>query len=114
MASNQKFVDYVCDQLRATRGVQAKKMFGEYALFYDSKMVALICDNQLFVKPTIGGKALLRNVIEAPPYKSAKNYFLIDEQIEDAELMAALFEVTARELPTPKPKKKSSPKSPPH
>jgi TfoX/Sxy family transcriptional regulator of competence genes len=108
MASNQKFVDYVCDQLRSGPGVQAKKMFGEYALFCDSKMVALICDNQLFVKPTAGGRALLKNVTEAPPYKSAKNYFLIDEQLEDAELMAALFEATARELPIPKPKKKAT------
>lgn len=110
MASNQKFVDFVCDQLRGTSGVQAKKMFGEYALFCDSRMVALICDNQLFVKPTVAGRALLRNVVETPPYRSAKNYFLIEEQLEDAELMAALFEATARELPMPKPKAKAKPR----
>jgi TfoX/Sxy family transcriptional regulator of competence genes len=108
MASNQKFVDYVCDQVRSGPSVHAKKMFGEYALFCDSKMVALICDNQLFVKPTAAGRALLKNVTEAPPYKSAKNYFLVDEQLEDAELMAALFEATAHELPIPKPKKKAT------
>ncbi len=104
MASNQEFVDYVCDQLRGVPGLQTKKMFGEYALFCDSRMVALICDNQLFVKPTQAGRVLLKNPTEAPPYRSAKNYFLIDEQLDDAPILRAVIEATAHELPLPKPK----------
>ena len=43
-------------------------MFGEYALYIDEKVVALICDNQVFVKPTAAGLEVLGEVIEAPPY----------------------------------------------
>ncbi|MCK7502621.1 MAG: TfoX/Sxy family protein [Comamonadaceae bacterium] len=34
-------------------------MFGEYAIYLDGKVVALVCDNQFFVKPTDAGRALL-------------------------------------------------------
>jgi TfoX/Sxy family transcriptional regulator of competence genes len=49
MASDQSFVDYVCDQINAEGSITFKKMFGEYAIYCDSKIVALICDNQLFI-----------------------------------------------------------------
>ncbi len=32
-------------------------MFGEYALYCDQRVVALICDDQVFVKITDPGKA---------------------------------------------------------
>lgn len=107
MASNQAFVDYVCDQLSGAPGLAAKKMFGEYAVFCESRMLALIGDKQLFLKPTQAGRALLQNPTEAPPYRSEKNYFLIDAQLDDAPLLRALIEATAHELPLPKPKAKA-------
>ncbi|MEY4753608.1 MAG: hypothetical protein RJA44_1283, partial [Pseudomonadota bacterium] len=47
MASDLEFVQYVCDQLEAAGPVRWRKMFGEYALYDATKVVALICDNQL-------------------------------------------------------------------
>jgi hypothetical protein len=41
------------------------------------KLVALVCDDQLFVKPTLGGKAILGEPIEVPPYPGTKPYYLI-------------------------------------
>ncbi|MDG6219275.1 MAG: TfoX/Sxy family protein, partial [Candidatus Thermoplasmatota archaeon] len=57
MSSNQDFVEYIVEQMENEGAITYKKMFGEYAIYYDSKIVALICDNQLFVKKTQGGKA---------------------------------------------------------
>ncbi len=59
MASDQKFVTYVCDQISGAGVIFSRKMFGEYAIYCDDKVVALICGNQFFVKPTQAGKALL-------------------------------------------------------
>lgn len=106
MASDLDFVEYVCDQARNAGHLSFRKMFGEYALYLDEKVVALVCDNQLFVKPTQAGRELLEYITEAPPYPGAKNYFLIDELLEDSELISRLLRVTANELPKPKPKKK--------
>ena len=108
MASDQEFVDYVCDQLRAVGGVSYRKMFGENALYCDGKVVALICDNQLFVKPTVAGRekiAELGPVVEGAPYPGAKPCILIDSQLDDQEWMADLIRMTAAALPLPKPRK---------
>ncbi len=105
MASDLAFVGYVCEQARDAGRLSFKKMFGEYALYLETKVVALVCDNQLFVKPTQAGRALLHTVLESPPYPGAKNHFLIGAHIEDQDLMSRLFRVTGSELPEPKPKK---------
>ena len=104
MASDLSFVEYVRDQMHGAGAVTFKKMFGEYALYIDEKIVALVCDNQLFVKPTKAGRALLGAVTEASPYAGAKPQLLIREQLEDQELVVALMRATAAELPMPKPK----------
>ena len=105
MASDKKFVEFIADQIENAGIITYKKMFGEYALYSDGKVVALICDDQLFVKPTEGGRAYIKNVTEAPPYPGAKMSFLIDGRMEDREWISGLIRITAKELPAPKPKK---------
>ncbi len=110
MASDLSFVEYVVDQLAEDCAVTYKKMFGEFGLFSDAKMFGMICDNQLFIKPTEGGRAFIEDVVEAPPYPGAKPSFLIEDQIDDAEWLSELTRITTRELPSPKPKKKKKKK----
>lgn len=45
MGSDPDFVDYVVDQIDSDCGVVARRMFGEYGLFADGVMVAMVCDN---------------------------------------------------------------------
>lgn len=59
MASQQSTVDFILEQIAAAGSVSAKKMFGEYGIYCDGKMVALVCDDQLFIKPTLAGKAFI-------------------------------------------------------
>lgn len=105
MSSDLNFVEYVRDQINGAGQVSFKRMFGEYAIYCDEKVVALVCDNQLFVKPTAGGRSMIGSAIEAPPYPGAKPHFLIREQLDDRHWMSNLIQLTARELPAPKPKK---------
>ncbi len=104
MSTSNDFINYVMDSLSLLPGISAKKMFGEYAFYYKDKVVALICDNQFFLKPTVGAKNLLGNPLMAPPYKGAKDYFLV-EDIEDSQFMIDLITVTYKELPEPKNKR---------
>jgi TfoX/Sxy family transcriptional regulator of competence genes len=106
MASNLSFVEFIVDQFENPGTVRYRKMFGEYAIYYKDKVVALVCDDQLFVKPTKAGRSFIGDVVEAPPYSGAKPSFLIEDQIEDRDWMCKLFELTEKELPEPKPKKK--------
>jgi DNA transformation protein and related proteins len=109
MSSDLNFVEYVRDQVNEAGQVSFKKMFGEYAIYFDEKVVALVCDNQLFIKPTAGGRSMIGSIVEAPPYSGAKPHFLIGEQLEDRQWMSNLIQLTASELTAPKPKK-SKPK----
>lgn len=106
MASDQKFVDFIIDQVGYAGQITCKNMFGEYGLYFDDKLFALVCDNKLFVKPTQSGKAYISDVVEAPPYPGAKNQFLIEEQLEDRDWLQKLVAITVAELPEPKPRKK--------
>lgn len=105
MASDAGFVTYVQEQLQDAGDIFIRKMFEEYAVYLDHKVVALICDNQLFVKPTEAGRTLLGEVCEKPPYPNAKPHFLTEEQLDDRKLITALIQNTAQALPEPKPKK---------
>ena len=110
MSSNESFVKFVAEQIESAGEIRYRKMFGEYALYCNEKVVALICDNQLFVKPTRSGKEFIGDVVEAPPYKGAKPSFLIEDQIEDAEWLSELIVLTEKELPRPIKKKKKTAK----
>ncbi|MFO7568870.1 MAG: TfoX/Sxy family protein [Smithellaceae bacterium] len=108
MASDPDFVEFVAEQMMDGGSITYRKMFGEYAVYCDTKVVALICDNQLFVKPTAAGKSYIGRVCEAPPYPGAKMYFLIEEAFEDRQWLSGLIRITAQELPEPKPKKRKA------
>lgn len=54
--------------------VRARAMFGEYGLYCDNKLVALICDDRLFVKPSEIAAEYANRSWLAPPYPGAKDY----------------------------------------
>ncbi len=107
MATKQSQVDYILDQLSSLVNVRARKMFGEYAVYYNEIVVALICDNKLYVKITEPGQQFAdQNYLEGRAYPGAKVSMLIDEdRIDEADWLSELISITAASLPAPKPKK---------
>jgi len=109
MATKQSTVDFLLDQLSALGDMSARKMFGEYALYYTGKVVAFVCDDNLYIKPTTAGRQFIKDLQEAPAYPGSKLYFLISTDYwDDKEWLAELITRTAAELPLPKPKKKKN------
>ena len=106
MASDKDFVDFIVDQIENVNEITYRKMFGEYVIYFKNKVVALICNNQLFIKPTEGGRNFIGEVLEAPPYPGAKCSYLIEDKLEDREWLSELIRITFNELPEPKPKKR--------
>ena len=109
MATKESTIEYILDQLSKVKDVRARKMFGEYALYADEKVVALICDDELFVKITEEGKKLVgKNYTEGFAYPGAKaSMHISGDLLEDQKFLADLISITATFLPMPKPKKKS-------
>ncbi len=107
MTTKQSTADFLIEQVSLAGTVRSRKMFGEYALYCNEKVVALICDDRLYVKPTAAGKAFAGNPEEASAYPGSKPFLVIDEdRWEDREWMSKLIRMTADELPAVKVKKR--------
>jgi len=115
MATRQQTIDHLLDLCAKAGSLRAQKMFGEYALYSGAKLVALVCDDMLFVKKTEGGKAIIAeapqgSIADASPYPGAKPCWQVDaDQCEDRDWLASLIAATAHDLPEPKPKKARRP-----
>lgn len=105
MGTDAAFAEHVLDQVRGAGPVATCKMFGEYALYCDGRVVALLCDNQFFLKPLPGAVALIGEPAYGPPYPEAKLHLLLTGELEDPDLMVRLVRTVAEALPPPKPKK---------
>ena len=106
MGNDPDFIQYVCDQIDRSCDVSYRHMFGGTTLYSKGKVVALICENQLFVKPTDAGRDFIGDVTEAPAYEGSKNFFQIGDEIDDTEWLTELIRRTEKVLPKPQPKKK--------
>ena len=106
MASSKQTVAYLTEQMGLAGDITTRAMFGKYAAYCDGKVVAFICDDQLFVKPTEAGRAHLGDEIElVPAYPGSKDYFLITgDRCEDRDWLGTLIRATADALPAPKPR----------
>ena len=107
MSTEQSFVDYLVEQTSLAGDVYARKMFGEYALYCDNKVVGLVTDNTLYIKITDEGKKYVgNNYLEGNAYNGAKTSMVIgDDLISDRDWLTELIQVTAANIPLPIKKK---------
>lgn len=107
MATKQATVDFIIEQIVDAGVITSRKMFGEYAIYCNEKVVAFVCDDKLFIKPTTAGRNFIKDVDLAPAYPGSKLYFHISGDLwEDRQWLSELIVKTAEELPLTKPKKK--------
>ncbi len=105
MPSTEDFTQFVADQLSPAGDIRYKKMFGEYCLYLNEKVLAFICDDKLLIKPTASGRAYIGDPVLAKAYPGSKDYFLIEDRLDDQDWLLGLCAACWDELPAPKPKK---------
>lgn len=108
MATRPETIEHILDAL-ARLPLTSRKMFGEYALYLDGKVVALVCDDQLYLKPTPGATSALPDCPLGPPYPGAKPHLLVTDALDDPEPVISALKAIAADLPAPKPKPKRKP-----
>lgn len=104
MASNADFVQYIVDQCSRAGEITFKKMMGDYCIYCDGILFGLVCDNNLFIKPTYQGAAQLKEVVMRSPYPGAKEHFLITD-VDDMDYLTAITKATVPYLSRPKSKR---------
>ena len=106
MSTRPETLAFLLDQIDALPNLRTRRMFGEYCVYLNDKPTAFVCDDQLFVKITDAGRALLARPVLGQPYPGAKDYFLLHpDEWEDRDALCTLLAATARELPPPRPPK---------
>ncbi len=110
MGTQAQTIAHLLDAL-ASLPLSARKMFGEYALYLDGKVVALVCDDQLFLKPTPGAQAALPDCPQGHPYAGAKLHLLVTDALDDPDPVIEALKAVAAETPASKPKKPKTPKT---
>ena len=104
MASNADFVQFIIDQCSGAGDISVKKMMGDYCIYCDGTIFGLICDNNLYIKPTNQGAAQLKEVVMRSPYPGAKEHFLITD-VDDRDYLTDIIKATMPALPKPKARK---------
>jgi|GEM_PF-565015 len=79
MSTQQDTVAFILEKLRRYERFTVRKMFGEYALYADGVVVALVCDDQLYVKIVPESTSLADICEQDVPYPGAKPYYLVKE-----------------------------------
>jgi TfoX/Sxy family transcriptional regulator of competence genes len=104
MATRAETIAHLIDVLQPLP-LTARKMFGEYAVYLDGRVVALVCDDQLYLKPTAGALIALPESPTGTPYPGAKSHLLVTDALDDPDQVAAALRAIAADLPAPTRKK---------
>lgn len=104
MATSPATIAHMIDTL-AAQPLTSRKMFGEYALYLNGTVVAFVCDDTLYIKPTPGARAVLPDAEMAPAYPGSKDYILGSEALDDPDLCIRALRAVAADAPPSKPRK---------
>ena len=103
MSTSKETIKHILDKLGGIPHFTAKAMFGEYALYADHKVVALICDDILYVKICPASSYLEDKCDKDSPYPGAKLHYVVDEeQLSNLSTLPDILIEIAKSLPAKK------------
>ncbi|MEI6805264.1 MAG: TfoX/Sxy family protein [Myxococcaceae bacterium] len=95
MSTQKETVEFILEKLGHPGRFTTRAMFGEYALYAHERVVALICNDQLYVKILPASRALEELCEKDSPYPGAKPHYVVNEEhlSNQRELPNILFEI---------------------
>lgn len=107
MATQKETIEFILAKLHDHERFTARAMFGEYALYADGKVVALVCDDLLYVKIVPASQPLERLCEKGEPYPGAKPHYLVEEsQLSTLDNLPAILAAVATSIPEKRAKTK--------
>ena len=109
MSTRPETVEFILSKLREPKRFSARAMFGEYALYADGKVVALVCDDIFYVKILPASASLEELCEKGEPYPGAKPCYIIEEgQISTINDLSGILLDIAASIPAKKKVKSKS------
>lgn len=105
MASTKDYADFILEQLSGLDEITARKMMGEYILYFRDKIIGGVYDNRFLVKPTKSAQEKMPDASLELPYEGAKPMLLVDN-VENRDFLKELVLAMYEELPESNKKRK--------
>lgn len=97
MATQKETIAFILAKLRDPGRFSARAMFGEYALYAEGQVVALVCDDRLYVKMLPASQELEGLCEKGEPYPAAKPHYLVEEgQLSTLPGLSAILSAIAK------------------
>ena len=106
MASGKDFLEFVLEQLSDLPDITYRAMMGEFVIYYHGTVVAGIYDNRFLVKNTRAAQKLMPTATLEIPYPGGTPMLMVPD-IENRDLLAAVFNAVYDEVPVMKKKRKT-------
>ena len=101
MASTKDYADFILEQFSGLDEITARKMMGEYILYYREKVIGGIYDNRFLVKPTPSAQEKMPDAPLSLPYEGVKAMLLVDN-VDNRDFLKELVLAMYDELPEAK------------
>lgn len=104
MATSADYIEFVSEHLNKFGEIRARKMFGEYMVYYKERPILIVCDNTVFVKKLPELTEMMKDAECGFPYEGAKESYILD--IENDGLLDKIIPILGEIVPLPKTKKR--------
>jgi TfoX/Sxy family transcriptional regulator of competence genes len=92
-----EFQDYLCDMLKETGVVKAKKMFGTYNITMDGSNLGVVCQNKWYLKKTAAGEDFFRQMGKTMNTGIRDESFILTD-FSDKDFICMLARITCDDI----------------
>ena len=104
MATSRDYALFVENLFRGVDGFSMKRMFGEYGIYLQGRVLGFLCDEQILLQDTPTARKLLPNAERKELFPGSKLFIIFSDE-GNHHLLQSVAQVMWEELPVPKPRK---------
>ena len=104
MATSREYALFVENLFRGVDGFSMKRMFGEYGIYLQGRVLGFLCDEQILLQDTPTARKLLPNAERKELFPGSKLFIIFSDE-GNHHLLQSVAQAIWEELPVPKPRK---------
>ena len=104
MATSREYALFVENLFRGVDGFSMKRMFGEYGIYLQGRVLGFLCDEQILLQNTPTARKLLPDAERKELFPGSKLFIIFSDE-GNHHLLQSVAQAMWEELPVPKPRK---------
>ena len=104
MATSREYALFVENLFRGMDGFSMKRMFGEYGIYLQGRVLGFLCDEQILLLDTPTARKLLPDAERKELFPGSKLFIIFSDE-GNHHLLQSVAQAMWEELPVPKPRK---------